>query len=105
MLPFCTYCGGSSALQCSHHITRGQHGTRWDVENATVHCAKCHTYLTDRPELHVRWIIDFIGLEKYDELLDRAYGVRDENGRRGYPAKPDRPAILAWLREEMGANA
>lgn len=103
--PFCMRCGGTNRLECSHHITRGQHGTRWDPDNACLHCAACHVYLTDRPALHVEWIIEYVGQEKYDELLDKAYGLRDSTGRRGYPAKPDRSALLDWLRAETGEAA
>jgi len=103
--PFCMRCGSNDWPECSHHISRERHGTRWDPDNACIHCKECHVYLTYHPNIHVEWIIDFIGQERYEALLDKAYGVRDDTGRRTYPVEPDRPALLEWLRAETGEAA
>jgi len=98
----CQKCGTTSYLQCSHHISRGRLATRYDPENAVAHCRGCHKTFTENPPLHLEWIIDRMGADEYELLLDRAYGPRDENGVRHQTDanRPDYASLIALYRED-----
>jgi len=104
-VPFCENCGEDGSrfqLQCSHHISRGRASTRWDPDNAVTHCAYCHDLFTNNPALHHEWILHRLGQPGWDALMDKAYGPINENtGTREGPVRPDRVAILAWLKEAV----
>lgn len=104
--PFCTNCGSTEFLECSHHITRARWGSRWHPLGATTHCRGCHVRFTNHEALHVEFVRWYLGEDRYAELLDLAYGPADADGRRAIGHKSeivDREALLEWLRREEEA--
>lgn len=101
----CQRCGTTRDLDCSHHITRERLAVRYSPDNACAHCRGCHVFLTHHGALHVEWIIGHIGAEAYDDLMDRAYGSRDENGVRHQTEsnRPDYGAVIALYRAREAA--
>jgi len=96
----CTACGSTRDLQCSHHISRARVWTRWDVRNATTHCARCHYRFTRDPAAHHDAIMCLIGTRGWSNLMNRAYGPIVQ-GRRMPPGPlrgSDLEAVLARLR-------
>jgi len=104
--PVCVRCGSTRTLQWSHHLSRRFMSIRWAPMNATVHCAACHKLLTEHPALHTEHILDLIGVENYDRLLDSAYGPRDEHsGVRTGPPQFKHADIVAWHETLSGGTA
>lgn len=103
----CQRCGtgypqGGPALHCAHVFTRGKQSVRYDPLNATSLCRGCHAYLDEGQMRHPtpeqdrvsRWRAWYVlkhGEQAYDLLRLRAMK----------PGKPDRAAILLWLRQAL----
>jgi hypothetical protein len=87
-------------LQCSHHLRRALHFVRYDVENACAHCAACHVRFTHAPELHHDWIVTTYGQQRWDDLMDKAYGpiVNGRRQDRGTFGAEEFEKVLTWLR-------
>lgn len=71
----CQRCGKTENLQCSHIISRRYSATRCDMDNVQVLCAGCHMYFTHWPKEFSRWITETVGIEKYEELKQKAETV------------------------------
>ena len=53
--------GERQRLHCSHIVSRKFRRLRWEPINAVSHCAKCHSYLTDRPHEFGLWVDEKLG--------------------------------------------
>lgn len=91
----CWHCGGFTAIQCAHLLSRSYRSVRWDEENAVPLCRSCHVRYTHRP---VEWHL----------VLERRFG-REQMDRLRHRAiqydKPNYPLIAARLRgrlQELG---
>jgi len=60
--------GENGQLQCSHYVTRGRAGTRYDPNNAQAHCAGCHFDFTHYPGKHYKHYVEVFG-EGMEELI------------------------------------
>lgn len=68
----CQHCGSTEWLQTSHIVSRRYSATRCDLSNVQCLCAKCHRFYTEWPKEFSRWITESIGVEKYEELKQKA---------------------------------
>lgn len=96
----CQRCGAVSQLQWSHHITRSILATRWWEFGSCIHCAGCHVRLTHHPTLHAEWVETYLGVQRFAELKDRAYGPIDPyTGTRSGPIRTDVAEIIRTYEE------
>ena len=86
---------GSTDLHCSHFHTRSIKSTRFDLENCTALCQRCHHYLDNHPEAHRDWKREKLGREKYEALQHKANTVQ----------KVDPEAIRAFIRAKIAQIA
>lgn len=86
----CVNCGGVSALQCAHIVSRRYLCTRWDFDNAVCLCASCHLYYTHRPLEWEAWVIERKGEDEYSALKRKALGT----------CKPDYDEIIDTLKKK-----
>lgn len=93
----CQQCGGTTALQWSHHVSRRYLYTRYWMENACAHCARCHLFFTHRPVQHEEFISAHIG----ESTLRIIKGCALYGDKIGY--KPDYEAILRRLEKTLKA--
>ena len=74
----CVYCGRTSEqvdLE-SHHIFSRRHAAiKYNMDDGLTFCVREHTQIISSYELK-KWIIDYIGQEKYDELEKMSYKVK-----------------------------
>lgn len=77
--------GERQRLHCSHIISRKYRRLRWEPLNAVAHCAKCHAYLTDRPNEFGRWVEDYLGRPHSDRLTE----LSQEIGKYSKPVLED----------------
>jgi hypothetical protein len=80
-------------LHCSHLFGRRRASVRWDPDNAVAHCFSCHQYLGENPRIFSRWITEYLGSERADELEFRANEILKITER-------DREDIAAHYRRE-----
>ena len=69
----CTCCGkryerGSQGLHASHLVSRRYQSTRHHPLGAVSHCFSCHQRLGGNPLDFSKWINDYLGPEKVEEL-------------------------------------
>lgn len=70
----CQKCGKTTGLQCAHVISRVNHHTRWDLDNALALCLRCHIFWQHKnPHEFVRWYDEKYG--NYDVLKQRAQSI------------------------------
>lgn len=72
---FCECCGVSRNLTWAHIITRGVDHMRWDLDNALCLCWDCHSYYTVHPDEWKIFLFEYIGEEKYWELVRRSNDI------------------------------
>lgn len=68
---YCERCGRSKAevqIQAAHIISRRFSNTRVLIDNGVALCAADHRYFHDHPVRFGEWIIDRIGIDKYNAL-------------------------------------
>jgi len=74
------YTPPTAALHCSHFMSRGNYGTRFDPLNAASLCYGCHMYFTGRPLEHLSWFAARVGLDEVERLKRSAktphYGIK-----------------------------
>lgn len=70
----CENCGRSQGvqLQTAHIISRRYTNTRVNPDNAFCLCASCHRYYTDFPKEFSRFITDKLGIDKYEQVKNKA---------------------------------
>lgn len=70
----CEKCGESryDLLQTAHIASRRFSATRCDPQNALCLCAGCHHYFTDHPVEFGRWVIAYLGEDRYEAVLRKA---------------------------------
>lgn len=72
----CQWCGRQDGtLQCSHIFGRRHMATRWDPLNAKTLCFTCHRRWHEDPVEAFRWIEEYLGKDRLDELRRKAHGV------------------------------
>ena len=77
----CEKCGkqypsNSQGLHCSHHFSRRNKATRWDLDNAAALCYSCHQWFGENPVAAYDWLKSYIGEEKLDQLRLKANSVK-----------------------------
>jgi hypothetical protein len=87
----CEMTGATTGLQAAHGFSRKYRGTRWLPINGFCLSAAAHLTMTYDPIRWDDWIRERWGQPVYDEL--RALALKT--------AKPDLPAIVASLEEEL----
>ena len=85
----CERCGvqyfpPTTGLQCSHFFGRGNESTRFDPENASAHCMKCHFYFTANPHEHSNWVKKKLGPERYAALVVRWRTFHKKDREKSY---------------------
>lgn len=68
-------------LECAHIFSRGYSAVRTDEGNAVALHSGCHRYLTRNPHEHVTFFQNYLGLDAYNALKDKAY----QGTKRTYP--------------------
>ena len=75
----CVYCGKTDYINTHHIFGRINHATRWLLDNGICLCPFHHTLGSfsahQNPEF-VEWIKQFIGIEKYNELMIKANTIK-----------------------------
>ena len=76
----CEVCGTTQFLNSHHIFGRGNHSTRWDVNNGVCLCAGHHKFKHDfsahnTPTLFTEWVILKRGKEWHDLLTLKAKGI------------------------------
>lgn len=51
----CQRCGSQDNPQWSHIYTREYYSTRWDDDNAVIHCRDCHCWFTNHHTRGIYW--------------------------------------------------
>lgn len=69
----CQKCGtaypeGSQGLHCSHVFSRRHKSIRWEPLNAKALCFSCHMWFGGNPVEAYRWLEEYLGPEKLEEL-------------------------------------
>ena len=77
----CQVCGAEGYVECSHHIGRRKFVVRWDEDNASSKCRKCHAEMDQHPLDHADWVRGRLGDEKYEALKVRARGLYKMTGK------------------------
>lgn len=95
----CEVCGRSyrhepGGLHCSHHLSRSHGATRWQLSNASAKCLECHAKMDRNPLLHVDWIRERLGVEKYEALKARGNELMKMTDK-------DRKELAVELREQL----
>jgi hypothetical protein len=71
----CRWCGRTREdnvqIQCAHIISRSISATRTDEQNAVALCASCHWTQKKNPLVWALWIIDELGMDHLNDLLNR----------------------------------
>lgn len=75
----CLNCKSTYIPNWAHIVSRGYLSTRWDEDNCFCLCQKCHMYFTNHPVEWENFVIKQIGIEKYDELKQRAISYKKVN--------------------------
>ena len=81
-------------LDASHHIPRAHGATKWELDNGSSKCRKCHGEMDRQPLEHIEWIKNRLGEERYEAL--RMKGTQ--------PMKmtdKDRRELAASLRKQL----
>jgi len=96
----CEKCGRvytppTKALHCSHYIGRGNWSTRFEPLNAFAHCFGCHQLLGGDPHLFREWVIDRIGLDRYEIIIEKK-----ENPMIGKQMRHEKKDIAKHYRDE-----
>jgi len=61
-----------SGVECSHHVGRRKRSVRWEPDNASTKCLKCHREADLNPLLHADWIKLWLGEERYEALKEKS---------------------------------
>lgn len=66
-------------LQAAHGVGRGNHRTRFDPENVHALCERHHKMVDQhgREGLKRQWLTAALGVQGYDQLMDRSLEPRD----------------------------
>lgn len=81
----------AQGLHCSHFHSRGKKSVRFDRENASSLCFKCHQHFTGNPYDHAEFFLKRLGKKKYVALAARA----------NTPQKVDESEIILGLKMEL----
>lgn len=68
----CARDGKITNLQWAHIVSRSYHKVRWLEDNALCLCRGCHFYFTNHPVEFARFVVEKIGLIRYEELKELA---------------------------------
>ncbi len=71
----CSACGtykGWENLQATHFITRKRKHIRWDEDNVSAQCARCHFRFHDNPHDHQKWKVEQLGEQRYANLIEKS---------------------------------
>ena len=75
----CEYCGNLKSLNSHHIFSRRHRAIRWDIDNGICLCAKHHTlgnFSAHQSPHFIDWIKAWIGKDRYNRILDKAYTVK-----------------------------
>ena len=64
----CVICGSTEALECSHYLGRAKMGTRWDLRNVNLQCAKCHREHHAGNPAYMKFLAKTYGEDIFEEL-------------------------------------
>lgn len=73
----CVTCGAyrmMNQLDGGHFIPRGCYPTRWNIDNVWPQCTFCNRYKNGAYIEYSKWVIDNLGKDKWNELLDKYNG-------------------------------
>ena len=77
---YCEHCKkyfGIKKLQASHFIGRRNKAVRWDDENVSALCFRCHMVVfTENPLIHTNWMKKKLGLRNFNKLVLRANKIK-----------------------------
>jgi len=65
----CERCGRTMNLQCCHIFSRRYKKLRHNKLNLLCFCSGCHMWSHHNPLLFAEWVKNYLGKDKYDELL------------------------------------
>jgi 5-methylcytosine-specific restriction endonuclease McrA len=66
----CQRCGSRDYPQWSHIVTREYYCTRWEDDNAVIHCRDCHCWFTNHHTVGIYWFS-----KKWPERWERINGI------------------------------
>ena len=85
----CEKCGKDCSdnkqyLTVSHFHGRRKESVRFDDENVSVLCRKCHFYFEEHKEDYKKWLISIIGERRFDilTLTANTTAKKDDEGMR-----------------------
>ena len=77
---YCEHCKkyfGIKKLQASHFIGRRNKAVRWDDENVSALCFRCHMVVfTENPLIHTNWMKKKLGLKNFNKLVRRSQKIK-----------------------------
>ena len=62
--------------ECAHIFGRRHQATRYDLDNLLCLCHSCHRRFTENPVDFTRWLTEYMGKEKLDALMVKAWSVK-----------------------------
>ena len=71
---FCEHCGkwvGFEKIDPAHYFVRGHKTVRWDEDNVFGLKHECHMYLDLHKTEFTSWVLERLGIERFDALLLR----------------------------------
>ena len=92
------YTDKPQGLQCSHFISRGHWGSRYDPRQLSL-CAYCHNYVEGHPVEHINLWKSIHGGDDADKAIEGMVELAACKGRAQY-ARNQTKAIAAHYREE-----
>ena len=72
----CVRCLGTDNLQCCHIFTRKNRSVRWFEDNLLCMDSKCHFWAHDNPVLFGEFVIDLLGIKRYNRLKKKAREIK-----------------------------
>lgn len=67
-------------LDMSHHIPRGKGSTKYEPDNVSMKCRKCHQWMDNHPLAHTEWIKERLGEERFEALKEKERDVWKAKG-------------------------
>ena len=92
------YTDKPQGLQCSHFISRGHWGSRYDPRQLSL-CAYCHNFVEGHPVEHINLWKSIHGGDDADKAIEGMVELAACKGRAQY-ARNQTKAIAAHYREE-----